>query len=350
MTELFQCISILLVAKSILNINESSSSEAKPKLVADVTVNDTGHQTTESGGKLQTAEAEPHKNQTNITTSPVDITQPPTTHQPPTPETLDTPVKVVLKEPCKPSMGEKMWNNKNYVIQYMNYATTTKNNITYFTTIYQYEPDAEDYSVQCFLSYENTQAIFTVAAAKHQIIYLLVPYVVNDVEQYCVGLKRRKSGEPKPLHSIGLKPVEANQLYNTYKRFHYELTCERYVVVKDKIKVTSMYKYSQSSQEVLRYSDLSYNMLMSKIVEGQRKGYHIKDLSSYILKGATHYSLLLTKNVGELQYRWSLRSRQRIKGPLKTFMKQGLHPLAIVSTDLGYSVPYYLVSFTSTIA
>lgn len=347
---MIQCISVLLVAESILNINESSSlTEAKPKLVADVTVNDTGHQTTEDEGKLQTAEEDSRKNQTNITTTPVDTTQPPTTHQPPTPEASDT-IKVVLKEPCKPSMGEKMWNNKNYVIQYMNYATTTKNNITYFTTIYQYEPDVEDYSVQCFLSYERTQAIFTTAAAKNQIIYLLVPYVVNDLEQYCVGLRRRKNGEPKPLHLVGLKPVEANQLYNTYKRFHYELTGERYVVVKGKIKATSIYKYSQSSQEVLRYKDLSYSSLMNKIVEGQRKGYHIKDLSSYVLKGATRYSLLLTKNASEHQYQWSLRSRQRIKGPLKTFMKQGLYPLAIVSTNLGYSEPYYLVSFTSTIA
>ena len=351
MSEYFIVFLYLLVAESILNINESLS-EAKLKLMTDISVNDTGHSTTEEAGRLQTAEVTPHKNQSTTTAILGNTTQPhfPTTHQPTTPETPGTLIKVVLKEPCMPSMGEKMWNNKNYIIQYMNSATTTKSNMTYFTTIYQYDPEAEDYSVQCFLSYKRTQAMFTEAAVKNQIVYLLVPYVVNDVEYYCVGLKRRKNGQSKLLHLIGLKPAEADQIYNTYKKFNYELISERYVVVKDKIKANSIYKLSQSTQAVLRYRALSYSSLMNKIVEGQRKGYHIKDLSSYTLKGETNYSLLLSKNVDELQYRWALRSRQRIKGTLKTLTKQELYPLAIVSTNLGSSEPHYLVSLTSTIA
>lgn len=335
------------VAKSISNISECSP-EAKSKLVTEVSVDHTGHPTTDSSVKLQTAEAELHKNQTSVTTSPAQPPSP-TTHQPSSPETLDTPIKIHLKEPCTQSMGEKMWNNKNYILQYMNYAFT-KNNKTYFTTIYKYEPEAKDYSVQCSLSYRRTQAIFSTAASKNQIIYLLVPYVANGAEQYCVGLKGRNSGEPKPLHTIGLKPAEADQLYNTYKKFNYQLTGERYVVVRDKLKATSFYTFSQSTQQVLRYRDLSYSALMKRIIEGQRKGYHIKDLSSYILKRKTRYSLLLTPNFSESQYRWSLRSKQRTKAMLKTSTRVGLYPLAIVSTDLGYSDPYYLVSLTSTIA
>ena len=339
------------VAETISNISDCSSVDDS-KLVAEVSVSDVNHPTTENVGKVQTVkqepqkDEEPRKNQTSVTTSPVKTTQPPSpTNQPTTPDVLHGPIRIHLKERCIQSMGERMWN-KNYTLQYMNYAGTKKNN-TYFTTIYKYDPEAEDYSVQCSLSYKRIREIFNTAGIKNQMIYLVVPYVVNNEELYCIGLKRRKSGEPNPLHTVGLKPAQADQLYNAYKKFNYQLVGERYVVIEDEVKATSIYQYSSSTQRIIRHRHLTYNTLMNKIVEGQRNGYHIKDISSYVLKGVTRYSLLLSMNFSKLRYKWSLRSRQRTKGSLKKFTREGLYPLAIVSTNLGYSQPYYLVSLTS---
>ena len=340
-----------LLAETISNISDCSS-EDDSKLVAKVSVSDVNNPTSENVGKVQTTKEEPQKDeepQTSVTASPVKTTQPPSpTDQPTTPaDTLHGPIKIHLKERCIQSMGERMWN-KNYTLQYMNYAGTKKNN-TYFTTIYKHDPEAEGYSVQCSLSYERIREIFNTASIENQMIYLVVPYVVNNKEQYCIGLKRRKSGEPKSLHLVGLKPAQTDQLYNAYKKFNYQLVGERYVVIKDEVKATSVYQYSPSAQEIIRHRDLKYNALMNKIVEGQRNGYHIRDISSYVLKRVTHYSLLLTKNFSQLRYRWSLRSRQRTKGLLKTFTREGLYPVAIVSANLGYSQPYYLVSLTSAV-
>ena len=338
----------LCIAESISSVGESLF-RTKSKVMEEESVNNMGQPTADMG-KLPTTEHD--KNQTSVTAGPIDheTTQPPTsptTQQPTTPEILHNPIKVHLKEPCLEQMGEKLFN-KNYILQYMNYAGT-KNNITYFSTIYKYKPEVEDYSVLCSLSYRRTQEVIDTAATKNEMVYLLVPYVINEVEQYCVGLRRRETGESKLLHTIGLNPAEADLLYNTYKRFNYQLAGERYVVVNDEVKVTSVYRYSQPGQQVLRHRNLSYRTLMNRIVAGQRRGYHITDISSYTLKGVTHYSLLLTTNLSELKYTWLLRSRQRTKGMLKTYTKRGFYPLAIVSTDLGYSEPYYLVSLTSTI-
>ena len=194
----------------------------------------------------------------------------------------------------------------------------------------------------------HTRAISATASLRNQIVYLLVPYTANNVVQYCIGLKRRKSGEPKALQTIGLKPVEADQLSSTYKKFNYQLTGERYVVIENQVKATLIYRYLQSTQQVKRYRDLSYTTLMSKIIAGQRSGYHITDLASYRLKGVNYYSLLLTENSNKLQYRWLLRSKQRARDALKLYMNKGLYPLAIASINLGYSEPYYLISLTST--
>ena len=340
----------VLLAETISNISDCSS-EDDSKLVAEVSISDVNHPTSENVGKVQTTKEEPQideEPQTSVTASPTVKTNQPPTDQPTTPaDTLHGPIRIHLKERCIQSMGERMWN-KNYTLQYMNYAGTKKNN-TYFTTIYKYDPEAEDYNVQCSLSYERIREIFNTVSIKNQMIYLVVPYVVNNEEQYCVGLKRQQNGEPKPLHTVGLKPAQADQLYNAYKKFNYQLAGERYVVVEDEVKATSIYQYSPSAQEIIRHRDLKYNTLMNKIVEGQRKGYHIRDISSYVLKQVTHYSLLLTKNFSQLRYKWSLRSRQRTKGSLKMFTREGLYPLAIVSANLGYSQPYYLVSLTSAV-
>lgn len=331
-----------LLADTISNISDCSS-EDDSKLVAEVSISDVNNPTSENVGKVQTTKEEP---QASVTASPVKTTQPPSpTDQPTTPDALHGPIKIHLKERCIQSMGERMLN-KNYTLQYMNYAGSKKNN-TYFTTIYKYDPEAVDYSVQCSLSYERIREIFNTANIKNQMIYLVVPYVVNNEEQYCIGLKRSKSGEQKLLHTVGLRPAQADQLYSAYKKFNYQLVGERYVVVGDEVKATSIYQYSPSAQDIIRHRDLKYNALMNKIVEGQRNGYHIRDISSYVLKQVTHYSLLLTKNFSQLRYKWSLRSRQRTKGSLKMFTREGLYPLAIVSANLGYSQPYYLVSLTS---
>lgn len=326
----------LFVANTISNISDCSP-EAESKLLIEVSVNNEVHPNTEG---LQTTKEEPQANVTTKATQP----PPPATHPPAITE-AHSPIKIYLKEQCLQSMGERMWN-KNYTLQYMNYATTT-NNITYFTTIYKYDPKAEDYSVECSLSHQRTRAILNMATVKNQIIYLLVPYVANDMEQYCVGLKKRKSREVRPLHAIGLRPATVDNLYKIYKKFNYQLVGERYVTIKDEVRATSIFRRLAQATQVMRYRDLSYNALMSKITEGQRKGYHIVDVSSYTLRRMTHYSLLLTTNSNKLQYRWSLRSRQRTKGTLKMLTKQGLYPLAIVRTNLGYSEPYYLVSLTS---
>ena len=312
-------------------------------------MNDKGQPANEHKGRVQDTpqkDEEPLENQTNITTGPVNTTQPLSSSNPTTtPVALHTPIKISLRERCIHTMGEQMWN-KNYTLQYVNYAAT-KNNYTYFTTIYKYDPGAENYSVQCSLSYKDTQKIFTKAGIENQVAYLVVPYVLGDKELYCVGLKRRKSGEPKPFHLFGLKPAEADQLHTIYKKHNYQLMGERYVANGDEVKATSVYQYSQSTQLIIRHRDLTYNTLMNKIVKGQREGYHITDISSYLLKGVARYSLLLTKNSGKLKYKWSLRSRERTKGLLKKFNREGLYPLAVVRTNLGYSQPYYLVSLTS---
>lgn len=344
---IFQCIFVCSVAETILNISECSSHSVS-KLVTEVSVsnvNDKGNPTTENGGKVKSTEEAP-KNSTNVPTADSTQSPSPTTQQPNTAETIHDPIKIHLKERCIRSMGERM-RNKNYTVQYMNYAGINKNR-TYFTTIYKYDTEAKDHTVQCSLSYERTREIFNKAALENKIVYLLVPYVVDSVEQYCIGLRKRKNGEPKALHTIGLTPASADQLYNTYKKFNYQLTGERYVVINDEVKATLVYKYSSSTQQVKRYRHLSYSALMNKIVEGQRSGYHIEDMSSYTLKGINHYSLLLTPNFHQIQYRWSLRSKQRTSRTLKRYTKEGLYPLAIISANLGYSEPYYLVSLTST--
>ena len=230
---------MLFVAETISNISDCSS-EDDSKLVAEVSVSDVNNPTSENVGKVQTTKEEPRKdekprkNQTSVTATPVKTTEPLSpTDQPTTPDILHGPIKIHLKERCIQSMGERMWN-KNYTLQYMNYAGTKKNN-TYFTTIYKYDPEAKDYSVRCSLSYERIRKIFNTANIENQIIYMVVPYVVNKEEQYCIGLKRKKIGEPKPLHTVGLKPAQADQLYNAYKKFNYQLIGERYVVIKDEV-------------------------------------------------------------------------------------------------------------------
>ena len=346
----FKCI-YYSIAETISNISESSP-EKDSKLVAEVSVSDVNNRdnpANEQKGRVQDTpqkNKEPLKNQTNITAGPLNTSQSPSSSkQATTPVALHTPIKISLRERCIQAMGEQMWN-KNYTLQYMNYAAT-KNNHTYFTTIYKYDPDAEDYSVQCSLSYDDTQKLFNKAGIKNQEVYLVVPYVLGDKELYCVGLKRRKSGELKLFHLFGLKPAEADQLHTVYKKHNYQLVGERYVAIGDEVKATSVYQYSQSTQQTVRHRDLTYNTLMNRIVKGQREGYHITDISSYVVKGVARYSLLLTTNFSKLRYKWSLRSRQRTKGLLKTFTREGLYPLAIVSTNLGYSQPYYLVSLMS---
>ena len=320
------------------------------KFVTEVSVpNVTNRAQPVSTDSTEKLEATKEGNHTNITTTnnSVNTTQSPSpTRQSATPVASRNQMKAHMKERSVQITAKKMFN-RHYILHYMNYATTSNNN-TCFTTIYKYDPKAEDYSVQCSLSYRHAQAILSTVVLRNQIVYLLVPYTVNNEERYCIGLKRKKSGDPKVLYLIGLNPAIADQLYNIYRRFSYQLVGEKYVSIKDEVRTTLIYKHSPTAQQVRRYRDLSYDTLMRRIIEGQRNGFHIEDTSWYTVKGVTYYSLLLTANFSEVRYKWSLKSRKRTKGTLKMYMKQGLYPLAIVSINLGYSEPYYLISLTST--